>query len=650
MTAGVETREFQAEARQLLHLMIHSVYSNTDIFLRELISNASDALDRLRFEAIAHPELIQEGAELQIVIERDEKARTLTVRDNGIGMSRDEVINLIGTIAKSGTKEFLARLREAKNADMPPELIGQFGVGFYSTFMAADRVVMVTRRAGESTATKWESLGEGSYTLEEVERPEQGTTITLHLKPLDEEDAHDVDYTKEWKIREIVKKYSDFVAYPIRMDIERTEYERDAEGKIVEGGKQEIKIETQTLNSMKAIWLRDEKEVSEEEYQEFYKHISHDWSAPLATISAAIEGTLMYRLLLFIPSKKPLDLFMREGSRGVQLYVKRVFIMDDCEALLPEYLRFIKGVVDSEDLSLNISREILQQNRQIERMRRGLVGKVLDALKRMRNQEDEKYRTFWGEFGRVLKEGAFQDRERQKELLDLFLFQSTNSDSELTSLNEYVTRMREGQEAIYYMTGESRKAVEDSPHLEAFRAKGYEVLILADPVDEVWTQSVFEFEGKKFQSIGAGGVELGSEEERKQEEETRKQKQETHASLLECIKNNLDEYVKEVRLSSRLTTSAACLVGDKGDMSPQLEQLLRAANQEVPTTKRILELNPSHPLLDKLQAIYDASREDPRLGDYAQLIYGQAVLAEGNQPPNPAAFSKLVSKVMVEAL
>lgn len=652
MSTPVETHEFQAEARQVLDLMIHSVYSNRDIFLRELISNASDALDRLRFEAIQYPELLAQDAELRIRIEANKDARTITVNDNGIGMTRDDVIRLIGTIAKSGTKEFLGRLKEAQQGEVPPELIGQFGVGFYSSFMVADNVTLITRRAGEEHATKWESAGDGTYTLEPADRDSQGTTVLLHLQPTGEgEDAdHEVEqYLEEWKIREIVKRYSDFVAYPIQMDVERTEYERDEEGKVKEGGDHKTNVETETLNSMKAIWLRA-SEATEEELNEFYKHVSHDWTDPLTHISASIEGTLMYRMLLFLPAKAPFDLFMREGRRGVQLYVKRVFIMDDCEALLPEYLRFVKGVVDSEDLSLNISREILQQDRQIERMRKGVTGKVLDALKQMRDKDAEKYAAFWTEFGAVLKEGAFQDRERQEELLPLYRFASTESPTALTTLHEYVARMKPGQEAVYFMTGESRATLENSPHLEAFRDKGYEVLLLTDRVDEVWTQSVFEFEGKKFQSVGKGAVELGSEEEKKQAEEDRKQKQETHASLLEFLKNTLEGHVKEVRLSSRLTNSPACLVGDSGDMSPQLEALLKAAGQDVPDVKRILELNPNHPLLERLQGIYDANREDERLGDYARLVYGQAVLAEGGQPPEPAEFSKLVSKLMLDSL
>lgn len=650
MTKKTEKFEFQAEARQLLDLMIHSVYSNKDIFLRELISNSSDALDKRRFDAVKQPELLPENTELAILIKVDKKKRTLSVSDNGIGMSRDEVKELIGTIAKSGTEEFLKKLRDAKDQEVPPELIGQFGVGFYSTFMVADKVTLVSRRAGREDAVKWESTGDGTYTLEDAKREETGTTVTLHLKPADAEDGLH-DYTEDWIIRRIIKQYSDFVAYPIQMDIERSEIERDEKGEPIPGAKEKKTVTRETLNSMKAIWLRDKAEVTEDEYNEFYKHVSHDWNEPLLRIQAKIEGTLEYRLLLYIPSKAPFDLFYRDAARhGVHLYIKRVFIMDDCKELLPDYLRFVRGVVDSEDLSLNISREMLQQNRQIQRMGKGMVNKILGALKELAEKEPEKYREFWSEFGRVMKEGLFQDRENRETLLELARFSSTHDAEQKTTLQEYVQRMKPGQDAIYYLSGDSRKKIEASPHLEAFREKGYEVLILTDPVDEVWTQSVFEFGGKKFQSAGKGAVALGTEEEKKQAEEAREQKQKEFGSLLECLKDRLGEYVKEVRLSNRLITSPACLVSDAHDMSPQLEQMIKAMGQELPVVKRILEVNPVHPVLAKLQATFDANKNDPALGDYAELLYGQAVLAEGGQLPNPGRFSKLVADLMIKGM
>ncbi len=513
MSTTAETFDFQTEARQLLDLIIHSIYSNKDIFLRELISNASDAIDKRRFEAVQNPDLLDADMELRILIDRDPAERTLTIHDNGIGMGREEVADLIGTIARSGTKEFLEGLKESQEA-ASPDFIGQFGVGFYSSFMVADRVTLVTRRAGEDTATKWESSGEGTYTMETIDKDDVGTSVTLHLKPADEEDRLK-DYSEEWVIREIVKKYSDFVAYPIQMDIEREEIERDDEGEPVEGAEPATVRTLDTLNSMKAIWLKEKDEATEEELNEFYKHISHDWNEPLETIRAKIEGTLEYRLLLYIPSKPPFDLYFRDGQFGLHLYVKRVYIMDDCKDLVPEYLRFLRGVVDSEDLSLNVSRELLQQDRQVQRMRNGIVSKVLDSLKKLKNKDDEKYRMFWGEFGRVLKEGIYGDQENQKALLDLSLFTSTGDPETLTSLEGYIDRMKPDQDAIFYMTGETRAAVENSPHLEAFADKGYEVLILTDPVDDVWLSAVPEYKDKKFQSAGKGEVELGTDEEQK---------------------------------------------------------------------------------------------------------------------------------------
>jgi molecular chaperone HtpG len=650
MSGKVETFEFQTEARQLLDLMIHSIYSNKDIFLRELISNSSDALDKRRFEALQQPELLDKECTLRIFLEADSEARNVSIWDNGIGMNRDEVIELIGTIAKSGSREFLDLLKKSKDAEVSPELIGQFGVGFYSTFMVADRVTLLTRKAGEDKATRWESAGDGTYTLAEDERNEPGTTVTVHLKEADPEDGLS-DYTQEHVLREIVKKYSDFVAYPIEMDIERKEVERDEEGKPKEGAEEMTVVNREALNSQKAIWLRDKKDVEEEEYNEFYKHISHDWTDPLWRVQAKIEGTLEYRLLLFIPAKAAFDLFQRtDRQHGVNLYVKRVFIMDDCKELLPEYLRFVRGVVDSEDLSLNISRELLQKDRQIQRMSKGIVNKVLKELSDQKEKNFSAYLDFWKEFGRVMKEGVFQDRDNQEALLKLSLFPSTADSDALASLDDYVGRMPEGQNEIYYMTGESREKLEASPHLEAFKDKGYEVLLLSEPVDEVWVQSVTEFDGKPLKSIGKGAIELGSDEEKKAAEEDRKEKEKTYGSLLEALKGKLDKHVKEVRISNRLTTSAACLVSDTHDMTPQMEQMMKSLGQEMPATKRILEVNPSHPILEKLHARFDADPADTKLEEYAQLLHGQAVLAEGGDLPDPGAFSKLVAELMVQSL
>jgi molecular chaperone HtpG len=648
-TPQVERHTFQAETKELLDLMIHSIYSNKDIFLRELISNSSDAIDKLQFESLTNSSL-PKVEDPQILLIADPAQHTLAVEDNGIGMSHDELVGVIGTIAKSGTREFMSVLQQKQkdHSMVPPELIGQFGVGFYSTFMVADQVTIETRKAGEEQGWRWQSAGDGAYTIEPIERPQHGTRITLHLKKEDTEDGLH-DYTGEWKIKEIVKKYSDFVAYPIRMDVPHTEYERDAEGKPVEGSAKTT-IERETLNSMKAIWTRPESEVSDEEYKEFYKHISHDWNDPMSWFRMKMEGTFEAQALLFIPEKAPFDLYHRESKRGVQLYVKRVFIMDDCKELMPDYLRFIKGVVDSEDLSLNISREILQQNRQISAIRKRLVKKVLSTLEDMQKNKREQYLTFWTEFGRTLKEGLYEDYENRDTLLGLGLFASTHSETEPVTLKDYVDRMKPGQNKIYFMTGEDRKTIENSPHMEAFREKGYEVLLFTDPVDEVWTQSIYKFGDYDFQSIGKGVAELGSEEERQQEKAELEQKEKEYHSLLGAIQARLGDFVKEVRLSNRLTSSPSCLVGNPSDLSPQMEQLMKAMNQPVPQSKRILELNPKHPLMEKLQEKFVASQSDPAINDISYLLYGQALLAEGSPLPDPAKFSKLLSELMVKAV
>jgi molecular chaperone HtpG len=611
-----ETIEFQAEARQLLQLMIHSIYSTKDVFLRELISNASDALDKVRLAAFADKDLDVATDDLHITLETDATERTLTVRDNGIGMSRDEVVSLIGTIAKSGTAEMLAQLREAREADSvaAAELIGQFGVGFYASFMVADKVELVTRKAGSDAGVRWESRGEGTYTVEDAPDAPQGTAVTLHLKPEDTDDALH-DYTNPATVRSIVKRYSDFITWPIRLGDE-------------------------TVNSRKALWAR--KDATDEEYAEFYRHVSHDWREPLTTIRLAAEGTFEYQALLFLPSHAPMDLFMREGKRGVQLYVRRVFIMDDCEALVPEYLRFVKGVVDAADLSLNISREILQQDRQIQLIRKRLVKKVLSTVKTMLADEPEKYATFWTEMGRAVKEGLLSDHDNRDAILEICSFPSTHDEEQPTTLRDYIARMPEGQDAIYYGTGPSRSALAHSPHLEAFRAKGYEVLLLTDPVDEVWVDAVPEFEGKSLVSVAKGEVDLGGSVDDAAEQ--------GFAELLTWMGGALEEDVKEVRLSHRLTDSAACLVGEPGDLTPTLEKMYRAMGQEPPKVKRILELNPKHGLVTGLRDAHGARPDDTGLGDTARLLYGMALLAEGGELPEPAAFVALLSRQLEQTL
>ena len=641
MNARVEQLEFQAEARQLLDLMVHSVYSNKDSFLRELISNASDALDKLRLEAFRNKDLDVDTSDLHIEIETDKDARTLTVRDNGIGMTRGEVVELIGTLAKSGTAELRQQLREAKNAAASEELIGQFGIGFYSVFMVADKVELLTRKAGESDATRWESSGDGTYTIESIDDAPLGTSVTLHLKPEDAEDELH-DYTAEWKIKNLVKKYSDFIAWPIRMEVVHTTPALEKEG--AEGGEETVTIETETLNSMKALWARPKDEVSDEEYKEFYKHIGHAWDDPLEVIAMKAEGTFEYQALLFIPSHAPFDLFNRDAHTGVQLYVKRVFIMGDCDELMPEYLRFIKGVVDAQDLSLNVSREILQQDRQIKAMRRRLTKKVLSSIKELQSERPEDYRTFWTQFGRVLKEGLLSDFDNQDTLLRISSFASTHSDEEVTTLAEYVERMKDGQEQIFYATGETRQQILKSPHLEAFKAKGYEVLVLTDPVDEVWVGTVTEFDGKPLQSVAKGEVDLGSDEDKSEAE--REEQQKEFADLLDWLKETLSEHVKEVRLSSRLTESPACLITDAFGMTPALARMYRASGQPVPVGKRILELNPSHPLVIGLRDAQKKADNDTALtvvAETAELLYGTALLAEGGALEDPARFAELLA-------
>ncbi|GAB4281894.1 MAG: molecular chaperone HtpG [Candidatus Rifleibacteriota bacterium] len=646
------THKFKTEARQLLDLMIHSVYSHKEIFLRELISNASDALDKLRFESLTNEKLRDLTNDLHIRLSPDSEARTLTITDNGIGMTRDEIINYIGTIAKSGTNEFVEMLKKAsEKSEASPDLIGQFGVGFYSAFMVAEKVELISRKAGTEEAWKWVSDGQGSYTISPAELATNGTSITLYLKPEDKEDDDFQDYTSEWTLRQIVKKYSDFVSYPIKMQVKRTKIDRDEDGKPKEGAKEETVIEDEILNSMKAIWLRPEKEVTEEEYKEFYKHISHDWNPPLRWISFKAEGASNeFSALLYIPEKPGFDLYLPNSKRGINLYVKRVFIMNDCEDLIPEYLRFVKGVVDSESLSLNISREILQQDRQIQTIRKTITRKVLDGLKKLLKDDREKYISFWKNFGAVIKEGLFKEPAYAEKLFDCCLFQTTASPSEWFTMSEYVERMKEGQDKIFYLTGENREMLENSPHLEAFREKGYEVILLTDPVDEVWVQFTNQFKEKKLQSAARGNVELGTEEERKQAEDTRKKKEEEFKTLLDFIQKKLEKNVKSVRVSSRLSNSAACLVSEEGDMSPHLEALLKASGKEVPPVKRILEINPNHPLMNKMQELFTADKNDSRLEDYIDLLYGQAVLAEGGQLPDPAAFNRKLSELMVKAL
>ncbi|NEC53120.1 molecular chaperone HtpG [Actinospica acidiphila] len=624
---STETFEFQVEARQLLQLMIHSVYSNKDVFLRELVSNASDALDKLRLAKLRDDTLDADVSDPHIELETDPDARTLTVRDNGIGMSYDEVGELIGTIANSGTAQVLKELKEAQDAAGAEGLIGQFGVGFYSGFMVADEVTLLTRKAGEERGTRWSSRGEGTYTLERVDDAPQGTSVVLHLKPADPDNQLH-DYTSVWKLKEIVKRYSDFITWPIRLVGEKGD-DGEAAG-------------PETLNSMKALWARPRDEVSEDEYHELYKHIGHDWREPLETIQLHAEGTFEYQALLFVPSHAPHDLFRQNMRHGLQLYVKRVFIMDDCEALLPSYLRFVKGVVDAQDLSLNVSREILQQDRHIRMMQRRLTKKVLSSVKSMMTRDADKYAMFWREFGAVLKEGLVTDPDNRDALLAVASFASTHEDGDAVTLKQYVERLPEGRDDIYYITGESRETIDNSPHMEAFRERGIEVLLLTDPVDEVWVDAVGEFEGKRLRSVAKGEIDLDAREDDKSEDE-QKQQAEAYAGLLGWMRERLDDDVKEVRLSTRLTRSPACLVADADDLTPALESMYRAMGQEVPHSKRVLELNPDHALVKGLNEAYTEREDRSELADTAELLYTLAVVAEGGRPKDPARFVRLTA-------
>jgi molecular chaperone HtpG len=638
MSDTAERHEFQAEVKQLLDLMVHSLYSDKDVFLRELDSNASDALDKLRFERLTQPELGGHD-ELAIRLEPNPAARTLAIVDNGIGMTREEIVKNLGTIAKSGTKEFLTTVRERGGKDVPPELIGQFGVGFYSAFMVAQKIVVVSRRAGSEQATRWESTGDGSYTLGDAERAHSGTTVTLELKPLDaEQDGR--DYTDEHVLRRIVKRYSDFVAYPIKLNVWKTPEGAKAGEKVLEDA---------TLNSMKAIWDRPKSEVTDDEYKAFYRHLSHDWNDPLRTLPIRLEGTLEAYALLYLPSRAPFDLYSPEMKRGVQLYVKRVFVLDECKDLVPNYLRFVRGVVDAHDLSLNVSREILQKDRQIQIIKKQLVKRVLATLEEMQREKPEEYADFWANFGPVLKEGLLEPGGAERDKLLELLRAETTHGAEPTSLDDYVARMKEGQTELYFLLAPTKEAAAQSPLLESFRAKGYEVLLFSDPVDEIWLDQAPEFKGKALKSIGRGEVELGTAEERQRETDELKQKQEAYADLLQALRVHVQDEIKEVRLSSRLTSSPACLVGDEHDMTPRMQRMLEQLGQKAPKVTRILELNPAHPLIEKLESVFKADRNDPRLELYAKLLLGQAHLAESGQVPDPVAFSKVLADVMVRA-
>ena len=619
--------EFQTEARQILDLMIHSVYSNRDIFLRELISNASDALDKRRIEALTNPALEIEG-EASIEIEADKAANTLTLSDNGIGMNEEELVDFLGTIAKSGTKEYLEALKNAKNA-ANQDLIGQFGVGFYASFMVADRVSVISKKAGETQASRWESTGDGTFSIEPAERENAGTTVTLHLKPKENDEGS--DYTNEWTLRQIVKKYSDFVPYPIRL------IEKEAENK--EEEEAEEKKDNAPLNSMKALWLRPEGEVSEEEYEEFYRHISHDWNPPLKRISYSAEGTSEFRALLYIPETAPHDIFMPDSKHGIQLYIRRVFIMSDCKELIPEYLRFLKGVVDSEDLPLNVSREILQQDRQTATIRSSLIRKTLETLKGLKNQDRPAYEKFWGSFGQLLKEGMLSDLKHKKDILDLCLFRS-NQGEELVSLADYMVKAKEEQKAIYYLTGDKLESLSHSPKIELFSKNNIQVLLLTDPIDQLWIQSVSEYADKPFVSVSA--------EDLRSEDLPGGEKTDTEGTdwpFAQALASLLGDSVEEVRPSSRLVESPACFVTKGDSASPQLRRILKSMGQPLPEEKRILEVNREHPLVQRAEKLAQEG-DSEQMNAMGQLLLDMAWIAEGELPPDPAALSRRITQLL----
>ena len=633
-----KTRKFKTEVQQLLDLVIHSLYTKKEIYLRELLSNASDAIDRARFEALTNKELIEGDPQWQIKIRTDRKARTLTITDNGIGMNQAEVDENIGTIASSGTRRFIEGLRKGQGQDgaaQDAEMIGQFGVGFYSAFMVADKVTLLTRRAGpDQKGVRWESAGAGDYTIEECDKATRGTEITLHLKDgLDE-------YLEDWQIQKTVKTYSDYLAYPVVMDIRRQKEGKEDEEEVVE----------ETLNSMKAIWKKAKKEIADTEYKEFYHHVSHDHLDPLEIIHFSGEGKTEFRALLYLPAHAPVDLYLRDDRRGLQLFVKNVFITDSCRELLPDYLRFVKGVVDSSDVPLNVSRETLQDDAVIRRIRKGLVSKVLGTLKDMRDKRRDTYYKFFAQFGRILKEGIHQDFENREKLQELVLFASTKSKPDQpTSLREYVDRMPADQKAIYYLTGDQLSAVANSPYLERLKEKDYEALFFVDPIDEWVTHGLTSYADKPLRAVHRGDLDLDSDEEKKTRAEKSKAAEGEYAELLKFIKATLKDDVKDVRLSHRLTSSACCLVADENSLNANLERILQSMNQEFQPTKRTLELNPAHPVLGTMKALLGQDRQSPRLADYVFLLHNQALLAEGSPLREPQRFTKLVSELMVAA-
>ncbi len=636
-----KTRKFKAEVQQLLHLIINSLYSNREIFVRELISNASDALDKARFKEQTQPELFSDDNDYHIRISLDPENKTFQISDNGIGMTMDEVNENIGTIAQSGTAAFMKAIENSKKDNLlTPELIGQFGVGFYSAFIVADKVMLDTRAQGEKLGVRWESDGKGAYSVEEIEKEKRGTTITLFLKDPEEGEQ---DFTEEYTIRHIVKKHSDFVSYPVIMNVEASEpipeneIIKDSSGKPIGDTFRKIRKD-ETLNSRKAIWSKAKEEVTPEEHEEFYKHISHNWDKPLEIIHKRFEGVTEYDVLMYIPSKAPFDMFRPERKNGMQLYCKRVFIMDDCKELLPEYLGFVQGIVDAPDLNLNVSREILQEDRLVRNIRKNLVKQIFSVLEGM---EKEKYEEFFNEFGQALKAGIPTDFENKEKLAALLRYKTTKSDGKYVTLDEYIANMKEGQKEIYYLTGENLTSLINSPLLESLKAKDYEVLLMVDPIDEWVTQSLHEYKEKTLKSAEKGDLDLDKVDDAKKNE---------YSALLSFLKGKLEDKVKDVVVSARLTDSVSCLSGDAWGMSAYMEKILKASGQKSPEQKRVMEVNVNHPVLTKMKTIFETDTTNPVIKDYSELLYDIAVISEGGKLDNPARFSKQLGDLMAKSL
>ncbi|MFT7677779.1 MAG: molecular chaperone HtpG [Planctomycetota bacterium] len=641
MSTQTETHRFEAEVQEVLSLVIHSLYTNRDIFLRELVSNASDALDKLRFEALTRTELLEEGEELGIALEVDAEKRVLRIADNGIGMTRDELVGNLGTIASSGTKRFIEALKDSGKSDQP-DLIGQFGVGFYSAFMVAEEVCVETRAAGSDEGWRWTSRGDGEYTLEPAEDLSRGTVISLSLREAKEDES---DLLQEWTLREIIRRYSDFVEYPVQMQVERTNPKLDDEGEPIEG-ETETKSQLETLNSQRPLWARPKAEIEEEEYKQFYKHLCHDWNDPLETLHFRIEGTLEFTGLLYIPADRPMDLFDPAQSKSnISLYVRRVMIQKECEEIVPSWMRFVRGVVECDDLPLNVSRETLQANQTVRQIQKSVVRKVEDALRGILESDRERYEGFWEAFGGLIKEGIYMGANEKDRLAKLCLFHSTESDG-LTTLAEAKERMGDGQESLWVLTAPDLATAKASPHLEAFASLGQEVLLLTEPVDEWMLQSLSSFDETPIKPVDKGEVNIEDDEQKGEREERQKE----YADLLGALQVALDEDISEVRFSSRLKDSAAVLVAKEGGMSAQMERMLRRSGQDVPAQKRVLELNPTHQVVQGLKKLHDVDAASPRVSEFAELLLGQALMSEGAAPRDPARFGKLLASLMSEAV